>query len=223
MSLQYQQVFSQFEDEVAAAIDDAYRAEGYIDHDDTPSDAAMREVAYRIIKEHCVVSSKAERSRKALTKGEFYARVFPSGPSDDDANRDPVKERVLAKLSSDVWGLTQTKRSGYIQREFEQDDDDGVKTLVLCRCKVYRNADLRQAVYATNTESLIKEDAVDIEIKSLVRRASALRKDLNMIIERHPKLHKAIAEQLGLELRKIDAELAVGDPSANGARKQLAA
>jgi hypothetical protein len=88
---------------------------------------------------------------------------------------------------------------------------------------VLRNADPLQAVYATDNETLILEDAVDKEIKSLVRRASALRKDLNMIIDRHPKLHQAVATQLGLELRKIDAELTVGMASSNGSQKQVSA
>lgn len=218
---QYQQVLSQFEDDVDEAIDAVFRADGYVDADGNPSESSMRTAALEIFTARSIVSSKAERSRKALMRGEFCALVFPSGPKDDDANLDPVQNRVLAKLLTTVWGLTQTSRSGYIQRQLEQEDE--TKTLVLCRCKVYRDGEPRQAVYATDSESLIKEDAVDKEIKSLVRRASALRKDLNMIIERHPKMSKAIATQLGLELRKIDAELALGDTSVNGSRQQIAA
>lgn len=219
MSQQYAQVLSQLAADVEEGIDEAYRAEGYVDDDGNASDEAMRAATFQIIMDRAVASSKAERSRKAITKGELYALVFPSGPTDDDANKDPVKERVLAKLASVVWGLTQTTRSGYVQRQFETEDT----SLVLCRCKVYRNAEQKQAIYATNTESMIQEDAVDNEIKALARRASALRKDLNMIIERHPKMRDAIAAQLGLELQKIDAELALGDGSGNGSKKQIAA
>jgi len=218
MSLEYQQVLSQFEDDVAAALDDVYRQEGYVDEDGEPSDVPMKKAAFDIVMDRCVVKSKAERSRKALTRGELYKLVFPSGP-DDDADLDPVQDRVLNKLLTTVWGLTQTTRSGFVQRQFELEDS----TLVLCRYKVYRNAHQMQAVYATDNESLILEDAVDKEIQSLVRRASALRKDLNMIIERHPKLHQAVASQLGLELRKMDAELTAGMGSSNGSQKQVAA
>lgn len=218
---QYKQFLSQFQDDVDGAIDAVYRADGYVDEDGNPSESAMQEAALEVFTDRCIVSSKAERSRMALMKGELCALVFPSGPKDDDANLDPVQDKVLQKLLSTVWGLTQTSRSGYFQRQLEQDED--TKTLVLCRSKIYRNGEPRQAVYATNNEALIKEDAVDKEIKSLVRRASALRKDLNMIIERHPKMGKAIATQLGLELRKIDAELAIDDTSVNGSKKQIAA
>ena len=218
MSSKYVQLFSQFEDDVVNALDDVYREEGYVDDDGEPSDSAMKRAAFDIVMKRCVVKSKAERSRKALTRGELYKLVFPSGPQ-DDADLDPVQSRVLDKLLTTVWGLTQTTRSGYVQRQFEVEDS----TLVLCKCKVLRNADPLQAVYATDNETLIMEDAVDKEIKSLVRRASALRKDLNMIIDRHPRLHQAVATQLGLELRKIDAELTVGVEPSNGSQKQVTA
>jgi len=217
MSLDYRDVLARFEGDVAAALDEAYRREGYVDEDDKPSDTPMKKAAFDVIMARCVVKSKAERSRKALTRGELYKLVFPSGP-DDDADLDPVQNKVLSTLLTAVWGLTQTTRSGYVQRQF---DVEGT-TLVLCRCKVYRNADQMQAVYATDNESLIMEDAVDKEIQSLVRRASALRKDLNMIIERHPKLHQAVATQLGLELRKVDAELTSGMLSDASSRKKVA-
>lgn len=217
MSTDYQSVLSQFEDDVEAALDEAYRREGYVDEDDKPSDIPMKKVTFDIVMDRCIVKSKAERSRKALTRGELYQLVFPSGPS-DDAVLDPVQIRVLEKLLTTVWGLTQTTRSGYIQRQL---DIDG-STLVLCRCKVYRNSDPAQAIYATDNESLILEDAVDKEIQSLVRRASALRKNLNMIIDRHPKLQQAVAAQLGVELRKVDAELAVGTTAGRASQKRLA-
>jgi hypothetical protein len=205
MSLDYRDVLAKFEDEVAAELDAAYRREGYVDEREDVSDTLMREAAFKVITTRCVVRSKAERSRKALTRGELYTLVFPSGP-DDDADLDPVQDKVLRKLLTDVWGLTQTARSGYVQRQFDIER----RTLVLCRCKVYRNADPMPAVYATDNESLIMEDAVDKEIRSLLRRASALRKDLNMILDRHPRLEGAVATQLGVEVRKIDAELTSG-------------
>jgi hypothetical protein len=205
MSQQYQQVLDQLEKDVEAALADAYRREGYVGDDGEPSDVPLREAAHNVLMDKAVVKSKADRSRKALTRGEFYTVLFPNGP-DDDADLDPVQDRVLNKLLSTVWGFTQTTRSGYLQRQFEADES----SLVLCRCQVYRKADARQAIYATDNEALILEDAVDKEIKSLVRRASALRRDLNMILSRHPGLEGAVRDKLGVELKKIDAELSFG-------------
>src|SRR4051794_13006531 len=99
---QYKELLSQFEEEVEQRIADAYLAEGYADERGEPSDEAMREATFQIIVDRCVANSKAERSRKALTKGDLYSLVFPSGPTDDEANSDPVKEKVLAKLASAV-------------------------------------------------------------------------------------------------------------------------
>jgi len=216
----YDDLFSQFEREVDKAIEDAYRAEGYVGEDGEPADAVMKEAAFRIAMEECVVGSKAERSKKALTNGGFYSHVFPSGPGagEQAADLDRVSEAALKKLKSDVWGLTQTRRSGFLQLQLEREES----TLVVCRCRVYRFADRTPAFYLTDNEILIMEDAVDKEIQSLVRRASSLRRDLSMIIERHPKLQGQVADQLGMEMGRIDRELTIGS-AGNESRKKLAA
>jgi hypothetical protein len=219
---EYKQVLEQFEFDVQEGIESAYLGEGYVGDEGEPSEEAMRFAAYDIFADRCIVKSKAERSRKALTQGEFYSLVFPSGPGagEESPDLDPVAESVLKKLSSTVWGLTQTSRSGHLQRQLEAHDT----TMVLCRCKVYRHADPRQAVYATDNEGLIMEDAVDKEIQSLVRRASSLRRDLSMIVERHPKLQTAVTDRLGVELNRVNAELALDTgESKNGSNKELAA
>jgi hypothetical protein len=219
MSVDYSRVFSQFEDAVADRVADAYRAERYVDGDDAPSELALREAVYRAIVNDCVVRSKTERSRKALTRGALYTRTFPHGPGAqggvDDLGR--VEREAFEQLASTVWGLTQTTRSGWIQRRFEADE----RTLVLCRTKVHRPTDKLLAVYATDNEALIMEDGVDKEIKAFVRRASMLRKDLDMILHRHPRLRAPVAAQLALEMRKVDAELAL-DPGrlSGGERKE---
>jgi hypothetical protein len=146
--------------------------------------------------------------------------VFPEGPGAKEVapNLDRVAEGVLQKLTSTVWGLTQTSRSGFLQKQLEMDES----TLVVCRCRVIRNAERTQAVYATDNEALIMEDAVDKEIQSLVRRASALRRDLSMIVERHPKLQEQVVDQLGVELGRIDRELTL-DAGTTRSRRRLAA
>ncbi|MCW2979604.1 MAG: hypothetical protein JWO14_1331 [Solirubrobacterales bacterium] len=217
MSQKYAQLLAQFEQDVETAIEDAYRQESYVDEDGEPSESAMKAAAFERSMDHFVVKSKPERSKKALTNGELYSLVFPNGPGAQEAapTLDPVAERVLKKLSSTVWGLTQTSRSGFLQKQLEIEES----TLVVCRCRVYRNADPSQAVYATDNESLIMEDAVDKEIQSLVRRASSLRRDLSMIIERHPKLQNQVADQLGIELGRIDRELSLGAVTTESQRQ----
>lgn len=180
----------------------------------------MKDAAFKAAMDNCVVSSKAERSRKALTKGGYYSLVFPSGPGAGEAaaDLDPVSERVVEKLKSIAWGLTQTRRSGFLQLCLEREES----TLVVCRCKVLRYGDSSGAFYVTDNEDMIMEDAVDKEIQSLVRRASSLRRDLSMIVERHPKLQGPVAEQLGVELGRMNRELTIGT-SADGPRKKLSA
>jgi|GEM_PF-6606876 len=217
MSQDYGQVFSQFDQEVEVAIEDVYRREGYVDESDEPSELAMKEKAFRVAMKTFVVGSKQERSKKALTNGQFYSLIFPSGPGAGEATPtlDRVSEEVLKKLSSTVWGLTQTRRSGYLQRRLETEES----TLVVCRCQVLRYAERTQAVYATDNETLIMEDAVDKEIQSLFRRASSLRRDLSMVVERHPKLQGKVTKKLGIELQRIEHELTM--EAGNGSQKQL--
>jgi hypothetical protein len=63
------------------------------------------------------------------------------------------------------------------------------------------------AVYITDNENLIREDAVGKLVLSLMRRASVVRRDLDMVLTRHPKLRGPIAAQLSGDLKKIQAEL----------------
>jgi hypothetical protein len=218
LSVDYDKVLAQFEADVQAEIDNVYRADGHVDEHGQPSDEALRRATFKRISEQCVANSKSERSRKALTKGELYVLTFPSAPTDEEANKDRVKERVMTKLASNVWGLTQSTRSGYVQRQFEAEE----QTLVLCRCRVLRNGERRQAVYVTNSEALIKEDAVDPEIKVVTKRAAALRKDLQMILNRHPDLRDAITAELAIELRRISDELSL-DRRSTTRQRQVAA
>jgi hypothetical protein len=220
MSQKYEQVLAQFGKDVETAIGDAYRAAGYVDEGGHPSETAMKVAAFDLAMERFTVKSKAERSKKALSNGELYALVFPEGPGAKEVapDLDPVAEAVLQKLSTAVWGLTQTSRSGFLQKQLELDES----TLVVCRCRVIRNAEKTMAVYATDNETLIMEDAVDKEIQSLVRRASSLRRDLSMIIERHPKLQEQVIDQLAVELDRIDHELTL-DAGVSRSKGRLAA
>lgn len=223
MSPQYSEVFEQFEKAKAERTATVLREADYVDEDGNPSEPIMKERVYQQMLDSCVVNSKAERSRKALTKGQLYTRAFPNGPGADEAGVDDLDEvdrAVFERLSSDVWGLTQTGRTGSIQRRLESDES----TLVLCRTKVHRPTDKLLAVYLTDNEALIMEDAVDKEIKSWVSRASRLRKDLDMILSRHPGLRGQISSQLAVEMRKIDAELTLEpDKIQSNGKKQLAA
>jgi hypothetical protein len=211
MSTQYAQVFSQFEDEVTRRILDAYESAGHVDVDGEIDEAARNEAVYEYIVGSAVVTSKDEKGKNALTRGDLYTGAFPDGPGakgDVDA-LDAVDREAFERLVSVVWGLTQTARSGWVQRRLEADTEHDY---VLCRAKIHRPADKLLAVYVTENESLIMEDAVDKEIKSLVRRATTVRRDLDMILDRHPKLRGTISSQLALEMRKVDAELTLEAP-----------
>jgi hypothetical protein len=226
---QFAKVFANFDAEVQARVEEIQIQEGYIDADGEPSMRVVKEAVYEILTTECVVASKAERSKKALTRGELYFRIYPKGPgaginSIDDLNT--VERKVYETLADGVWDLTQGSRSGWLQKRL----GDSEATLVLCRRKIHRPTEAMLAAYLTDNELLIREDAVDKLVASLLRRASVIRRDLDMVLTRHPALRGPIAAQLSGELKKIQAELtlptlAAGDdsPSSRAELSQIPA
>jgi hypothetical protein len=204
---QYAQVLADLEQQVDDRVGDVQRKHGYVDDEGMPSMAAVREATYRVLTEYCLVTSKAERSKLALTRGELYFKVYPNeapGAGVDSIDElSTVERRAYETLAGDVWDLTQTSRSGWLQKRLGEEDE----TLILCRCKIHRPTEKMLAVYITDNEALIREDAVDKLVVSLMRRASVIRRDLDMVLTRHPALRGAIAAQLSGEVKKIQAEL----------------
>lgn len=192
---QYAKVLADLDQQVKDLVEDAQRRHGYVDDDGMPSMSAVREATYRILTEECLVSSKTERSKLALTRGELYFKVYPNGPGAGLVSIDElptVERRAYDELAGDVWDLTQASRSGWLQKRLGEEDE----TLILCRCKIHRPTEKMLAVYITDNENLIREDAVDKLVVSLMRRASVIRRDLDMVLTRHPKLRGPIAAQL---------------------------
>jgi hypothetical protein len=211
---QYAQVLEDLDQKVEERMSEVQRAHGYVDDDGDPSMAAVKEAAYQILRNQCVVGSKTERSKKAVTRGDLYYRVYsrPDAPgagvtSIDDL--DTVEKRAYNELADDVWDLTQASRSGWVQKRLGDDEE----TLVLCRRKIHRPTEAVLAVYLTDNETLIREDGTDKVVVSLMRRASVIRRDLDMVLTRHPKLRGPLAAQLASELKKIQAELTLPPPA----------
>jgi hypothetical protein len=213
---QYAQVLADLDQQVKERVEDVQRKHGYVDEESMPSMAAVREATYSILTEESLVTSKAERSKLALTRGELYFKVYPNeapGAGVDSIDElSTVERRAYETLAGDVWDLTQASRSGWLQKRLGEEDE----TLILCRCKIHRPTEKMPAVYITDNEALIKEDAVDKLVVSLMRRASVIRRDLDMVLTRHPALRGAIAAQLSGEVKKIQAELTLPPVSANG-------
>jgi hypothetical protein len=214
---QYAQVLADLDNQVNDRVEEVQRKHGYVDDDGAASTSAVKEAVYAILKTDCVVASKAERSTKALTRGELYFRVYPDGApgngvgSIDDLGT--VERKAYEVLAEGVWDLTQGSRSGWVQKRLGEDEE----TLVLCRRKIHRPTEAMLAVYLTDNETLIREDAVDKLVLSLMRRASVIRRDLDMMLTRHPQLRGPISAQLSGELKKIQAELTLPQAAlANG-------
>jgi hypothetical protein len=208
-----------FDEEVDDRMTAAYVAEGYtieIDGESRRDTKAMKEAALQAFSDK-VASNKLDKAANAITQGELYGTVFPNGPGadgDDVENLVPEDQVTYEKLKREVWGLTQAKPDGWIQRRLA---DEG-STLVLCRAQVMRGQDPIMAAYLTDDSTLIMEDSVSGEVEALVRKADNLRKHVDMLLLRHPELEAPVLKELGKGIRRTEAAL----PTKTDAGKEAA-
>jgi hypothetical protein len=215
---EYQQLTlpSTVDAEIKRRIDAVWASHSYVTDDGERDAKKMHEAAFQAVRNR-IATSKTDKQEKAITKGELYAAVFPHGPG-ADGNGDPVDEydrAVFHALERDVWSLTQAKHSGAIQHRLGEEGS----SLILCHATIRRNLDKAQAIYLTDNGVLIMEDSVDKEIKALERKAENLRRQLEMVIDRHPELASRIRAEVGQGVKRAQAELAF--PTLNG-HKELA-
>jgi hypothetical protein len=207
-----------FDEEVDRRMTAAYVAEGYgveTDGEVRRDTKAMKEAALQAFSGK-VASSKLDKAANAITQGELYGTVFPKGPgaNGDVEDLGPEDQVTYEKLKREVWGLTQAKPDGWIQRRLA---DEG-STLVLCRAQVMRGQDPIMAAYLTDDSTLIMEDSVSGEVEALVRKADNLRKHVDMLLVRHPELETRVLKELAKGIRRTEAAL----PTKTGNAKEAA-
>ncbi len=177
-------------------------------------DAPMKIAVYDLVKKK-KASAREEIVKNSLTPGELYAAIFPNGPGTDPKQLPfltEVEAEVRRALMRKVWGLTQPKRIGYIQKRLGA---EGTK-LVLCRTKSTRGLDDVDVCFVTDNPDLIMTESVMPQIESLVKKADELRLHTEMVVERRPELESRITKELGIGVRRIEASLPQTGGSSNG-------
>lgn len=198
------------EREIESRVDQVWADAGYLNEEGQHDTQAMHDAAYDAVRTR-IVTSKADKAEKAITKGELYAAVFPQGPG-ADGRGDPVDEydkKVAERLERDVWSLTQAKHSGTIQKRLGEENS----SLILCQATIRRKLDKAPAVYLTDNPRLIMEDSVDKEVKALEKKAENLRRQLEMVLHRHPELSNEVLARVGQAMGRTKAELAFPSPT----------
>jgi hypothetical protein len=182
-----------------------------------PDDTQMRIKVYDAVKGK-VARSRGEIAKNSLTNGELYALTFPNAPGTDAKSLqglDDLNREVRKALMRKVWGLTQPRRIGFIQKRLGAEDTG----LVLCRTMSTRGVDDAEVCFVTDNADLIMQESVMPQIESLVKKADDLRLHTEMVVERQPTLESRITKELGLGVRRIEAAL----PAPNGNGNQPAA
>jgi hypothetical protein len=190
--------------EIDDRIDQAWEAAGYMTADGLRDPKEMQEAAYEEVIQH-VANTKEEVAKKAITRGELYAKVFPEGPGADGSDEplDEFDELVRSGLERDVWSLTQPKAEGALQKRLGEEKS----TLILVQEKIRRGLDPAVAVFVTDNPTLIMEGVVDKEVKAYERKAANLRKQLEMVTKRHDELSAQVNSRVRLAQSKTKAEL----------------
>lgn len=197
--------------EIEDRIDQAWETAGYMTDDGLRDAKAMQEAAYEEVIKH-VANSKEEVAKKAITRGELYAMVFPNGPGADGSedSLDEFDEAVRSALERDVWSLTQPKAEGALQKRLGEENS----TLLLVRENIRRGLDPAVAVFLTDNPTLIMEGVVDKEVKAYERKAANLRKQLEMVTKRHDELSAQVSSRVRLAQSKTKAELTLAKSGA---------
>jgi hypothetical protein len=203
------------------AVDQQYIDHGYFkvkksgEHE--PDDTPMKITVYDAVKRK-VARAREEVTKNSLTNGELYAIAFPQAPGTDPKTLpalDDLSREVRKTLMRKVWGLTQPRRIGYIQKRLGAE----ATGMVLCRTTSTRGVDDVDVCFVTDNADLIMEESVLPQIESLVKKADDLRLHTEMVISRRPELEARINGELGIGVRRIEAALpAPANPSSNGSR-----
>ncbi len=201
---------------IADRVDEEYARAGFtkdlLDGSKAKDDEKMKARAFEVVS-NAVVTSKADRSKMAVTNGELYAAVFPEGPGTEPGSADQldyIESEVRAALMRKVWGLTNPGPRGYIQKRL------GDGSLILCRGTVIRDLDEVHGVYVTDEPSLIMEDSLAPQIDKLVRVANDLRVHASMIAVRHPELEQRVTGALSSGFSRVRTAAQLPALAGNG-------
>lgn len=205
-------------------VDEQYIAHGYFRvnkaGEQVPDDTTMKVTVYDAVKKK-VARAREEVQKGSLTNGELYAITFSNAPGTDAKTLpllDDLSREVRKTLMRKVWGLTQPRRIGYIQKRLGAE----ATGMVLCRTMSTRNVDDAEVCFVTDNADLIMEESVLPQIESLVKKADDLRLHTEMVVSRRPELESRITKELGVGVRRIEAALP-HDESRNGKAADLSA
>lgn len=205
-------------EELKKELDGQYIVHGFSkltkDDEEVVDENKMKLHVYDIIKKK-VARARQDIAKNSVTNGELYALTFPNAPG-TDAKTLPhltdMEREVRKALQRKVWGLTQPKRIGFVQKKLGAE----ATGFVLCRTQSTRNLDDVEVCFVTDNADLIMDESVLPQIEALITKANDLRLHTEMVTNRRPELKGRVKQELGAGVKRIDAALPHGDDSANG-------
>lgn len=204
--------------EVGEQVDEQFIAHGYHKlnkaSEQVVDDSKMKAHVYEIVRKK-VARAKEEVAKNSFTNGELYALTFPDAPGTEPKKLPTLTDmeaEVRRQLMRKVWGLTQDRRNGFIQKRLGTD----ATGLVLCRTQSTRGLDDAEVCFVTDNPELIMNESVLPQIESLVNKANDLRLHTEMVVERRPELMSRVRGELGVGVRRVEAALPHGDEVKDG-------
>jgi hypothetical protein len=182
------------------------------DGDFVPDDNKLKARVHELVTSK-VVTTKEDVAKNSWSPGEIYAAAFANAPGTDKKTihlLDDLDAAIRHALIRKVWGLTQPRRTGYIQKKLGIEGKD----LVLCRSTTTRGLDDVEVCFVTGNPDLIMSESVMPQIESLVKKADDLRLHAEMVRTRKPELEGRLLKELGLGVGRVSAALPQGSAPA---------
>ncbi len=200
-------------DEVKERIDDEYISHGFFrpnhDGEQVVDEGKMKAHVYEVVRKK-VARAKEEVAKNSVSNGELYALTFPDAPG-TDAKKLPgltdMEAEIRKNLKRKVWGLTQDRRNGFIQKRLGSD----ATGLVLCRTMSTRGLEDAEVCFVTDNPDLIMNESVIPQIETLVNKANDLRLHTEMVTIRRPELRGRVRAELFQGVRRVEAALPSGE------------
>ncbi|MFD9889715.1 hypothetical protein ACFWY9_10250 [Amycolatopsis sp. NPDC059027] len=191
---------------------------GFVFEDEDPPRANVKllpAAVLEVMQANHIAAVKRDMAKKAVTKFELYAELFPEGPGVREVAEQSEARVVQADLMKRLWTLTNTGPTGFVQKNV---GDGGY---VLCeahvpRTKLNEESGKRQPTtepgrFLTTDRDLIITHYTGPAGAAFIRAARRLEAQLGLVGERRPELVTPVARQASAAMKQAVAAVPHAD------------
>jgi hypothetical protein len=163
------------ERKVALVIEGGYSLQNAKGEDEPDWDSYLLK-GVLIVSGHSI--EDADKMAEGLTAEELRDKALPDVEYDPD---DPVDAKAMSKLARRIWGITDPRPSGKVQRALP-------KGAVAIRTTVYRSKAKVKVAFVTSDHQIILDESLQPVIDQAIKEATKVHAQGTMIVDRVPEL-----------------------------------